>query len=280
MALALTTLANAEAWIGELTPGLSSATDAIVQRFINSASGAILAYLNRPNLLPAAYVETRDGTGGPRLMLRNWPVLSVSALTIDGKSVLAGTYSGTPSPSSDGWAGYFFSAWDGFPPGRRVNLEIGGALRFLRGMQNVSVSYKAGYQVTNEAATVSAGSVTTAQPYGIWGSDGGVTYADGTALTATTGSPAVGQYQVDATTTGKYNFNSADDGEAVLITYGFIPSVIEDACCQLVAERYNYRQRIGMRSKAAAGETTGFDRSPIPPEITAMLASYRSVAPV
>jgi hypothetical protein len=282
MPLNLTTLANAEAWIGDLTPGDSAATDALINRLITAASGLILSFVNRPTLLPQTYTETRDGTGGPRLMLRNWPVTAVAAVTIGGTAILAGSYSG--QPTTNGWAGYFFSGWDGMPPGRRVNLELNGQ-RFCRGIQNVSVTYTAGYLVDNEAGTVDgaadpANSVTVQAPYGSWGSDQGVTYANGTPLVAVKAAPSAGQYQLD-TTPGIYVFNAADAGADVLISYGFVPAVIEEACVQMVAERYSYRARVGSRSKTLGGlETMSYDRSPIPPEVTAMLRSYCSVAPV
>jgi hypothetical protein len=281
VATLLTTVANVEAWIGDITPGSSAATDALIARLIAAASRAIYSRLGRPSLFPNTYTETRDGTGGPRLMLRRWPVTSVSALSIDGTSILAGSYGN--AAGTDGLAGYFFETWDGMPPGRRPVLTLGSSVRFTRGAQNVTVTYRAGYQVTSEAATVDAAatpanSVTAQAAYGSWATDEGVTYADGTALTAVAGAPAAGEYQISTATPGVYIFNTADAGAGVLVSYGFVPSDIEEACIQLVSERYAYRSRVGVRSKSLGGqETMSYDRSPLPPEVMDMLMPYKAV---
>ena len=117
--------------------------------------------------------------------------------------------------------------------------------------------------------------VSAAAPFGPWASDFGVTYANGTALTAVIGSPGAGQYNVSG---GVYGFAAADAGAAVLISYGFIPAAIDNACIEWVAERYRYRTRIGQSAQTVAGQqTASYNLKDIPDFIRASLDPYRSV---
>ena len=61
-------------------------------------------------------------------------------------------------------------------------------------------------------------------------------------LQASANIPSQGQYNVSS---GVYAFAAADAGAAVLISYGFIPAAINNACIEWVAERYRYRTRVG-----------------------------------
>ena len=51
-------------------------------------------------------------------------------------------------------------------------------------------------------------------------------------------------------------FAAADAGAAVLISYGFIPAAINNACIEWVAERYRYRTRIGQSAQTVQGQMT------------------------
>lgn len=248
----LTTLANAEAWLG-LTPGVSQQVDALVTRLIAAQSQTILGWLQRPSLLVDTYSETRDGSGTRKLMLRRWPVLSISSLSVDNVPIQAGSYSGIAGTSR---AGYFYEAWDGIPPGRMTPLELNG-YSFRAGHQNVSIGYTAGYGITDEPQTVaeveSAYQVTVDAPYGNWAGDVGVTYADGTALTRVDEAPAeAGQYQL-GTTPGVYLFDSADNDADVLVSYSFTPAGVEQACIEAVTDAY-VRQSVLM----GLGNVTAF----------------------
>ncbi|MFZ1923484.1 MAG: hypothetical protein WAU57_17820, partial [Xanthobacteraceae bacterium] len=174
--------------------------------------------------------------------------------------------------------GYLLETWDGLPPGRPQALDLFDE-RFRPGRQNVMVSYSAGYAVSGEAATVPAApgpyNVAVAAPFGPWAGDCGVTYAGGTALTAVAGTPGAGQYNVSA---GVYSFAAADAGAAVLLTYGFIPAAINNACIEWVAERYRYRTRVGQSAQTVAGQmTSSYSLKDIPDFIRASLDPYRSV---
>lgn len=127
----LCTLAELKAWL----PNQGNNDDANLQSLITNASSMILnEYLNRPHILASVLGtlnETYDGNGSDRLLPRNFPIISVSAVSVDGVAI----------PASQGFsagsqvAGYLFDS-------RRVMLR---GFRFCRGLQNVSLTYTAGY---------------------------------------------------------------------------------------------------------------------------------------
>ena len=275
----LATLAAVKSWLSVT----SSADDALLSSLITAASRAIYAYLGRSSILPATYSEWYDGQGGRTLVLRRWPVLSVSQLVIDDTNVPAAA-----SPFLIGGyraVGFSLRPWDGQPPGRVGIITLDG-FRFRRDLNNVAVTYLSGYEVANEAATVGVlpYQATARAPYGPWASDMGVVYAaTGQALTVVSGAPAAWQYSVSST--GVYTFNSADAGVAVLISYGYIPQSLVQACIEYVGERYSYRARIGQRSKSIGGqETVSFDLgrpgTGMTDAVLGLLGPYRQVFPI
>lgn len=62
--------------------------------------------------------------------------------------------------------------------------------------------------------------------------------------------------------------------------YAVIPTEIVQACVDLVALRYKERDRIGLISKAMAGETTSYTQRDLPANAAAALQQYRRVAPL
>lgn len=264
----LTSLSRARSWAGVT----STNDDATLTALISEVSRFILNYLGRPALFSRAYNETLDGQGQAALYLKHWPVTAVNALTIDGRSVTAS--------SGTGSNGYVLEQWNGMPAGAPQRLGLRGEC-FARGLSNISVDYNAGYKVTAEAWTVpSSGSpsVTVSAPYGNFGTDEGVAYANGTALSLTASSPLAGQYTVNS---GVYGFAAADAGAGVLISYSYVPADIEHACVALVAERYRYRSRIGEISKSLGGqETASYSQKDMPEFVRVLLQPYRRVVPV
>jgi uncharacterized phiE125 gp8 family phage protein len=121
----LTTLANVKAWLA-LSQG---ADDAIIARLITAVSTNVQNWLNRTIAL-ASYTETRDGRGGAVMVLRYAPVVSITALAVDGVAVLA-----APDLVS---AGYRVA-------GRKLLLNTA---TFTRAAANVTVTYQAGYATT------------------------------------------------------------------------------------------------------------------------------------
>lgn len=275
----LTTLATVKAYAGTQAPA-----DPVLSGLISRISMMIRSDLNRQFLLPRDYTLAFNGTGTRQLVLPDWPVLSFSSLYIGGASI---TQAQDNSIYADAY-GYRFLPWDGIPPGNPLVLELSGGAYYYPGQQNVAVAYRAGYQVTDEAATIPSTSTYTIAPlapYGTWASDEGVTYNNGTALTAiTSGTPSAGQYLPPApdlaTPRLAYTFNAADASQGVLLTYGFVPADIEQVAIELIMERAAYRSRLGVRSQMLASqETIVYDTSGFTSFIKRALGAYVSVLP-
>jgi hypothetical protein len=262
----LTSLANVRDWLSVANTN----SDGTIARLITAASGQIRVYCGRYSFLPQSIVETRDGTGGRRFVLKNWPVLSVSAVSVGPVSIPAAVVQPTGGLSC-GWS---LSPYDGNPPGDPQFVELDG-WDFCHGSQNVSVTYRFGYQAA-EATTVSADEYAVGALQGAWSADGGVTYAgSGAALRAVQASPQAGQYLVSG---GVYRFSAADAGQPVVVTYGFVPYDLEQACIDLVAHKFRGRDRIGLRSQSLAGQqTSSYDISGMPDSVVAALQPYKSV---
>lgn len=108
-----------------------------------------------------------------------------------------------------------------------------------------------------------------------------VGYADGTAIAMVSGAAAIGQYPLTAGTSGSYIFNMGDNGAAILISYGFIPADLADACIELVSERFRYAQRIGETTHSLGGnETVSFDNARLTPLVLSLLQPYRNLLPI
>ncbi len=273
----LTTLATAKAYMS------APPADAVLAGLITRVSRQVQTYLSRTLLVPATYTQQFSGTGTRQLVLPDWPLLSLTSLAIGGVAVsVAPQADSTTVPNVP--YGYRFQPWNGQPPGAPAILDLVGGISFYQGGQNIVVSYRAGYQVTNEAQTIPSASgpytITPIAPYGAWATDEGVVSAAGVAFTAVSASPTAGQYVPPSASSASYTFNAADAGTAVLISYGFIPADIEQATLDLIAERAAYRTRVGVRSQSlAAQETITYDLSAIPAYIMSMLRPYVSVIP-
>jgi len=283
-------LADVKAWLGRTDAN----SDALLTALITRASRLILSSLQRGTILPRTITEVRDGTGSQSLTLKAWPVISVNGLIVDNQTIppspaMTGTSApasgATPSPGGARQPGWMLEAWDGTPPGRPQTLSLSGYSFGLccpgaRNFQDVQIVYQAGYQVTNESQVIGGGAASVSAPYGAWASDAGVTYASGTPLQAVPGTPAAGQYALGPAA-GGYVFNAADNGQTVLISYGFVPADLAQAAIELVSEMYKYSQRVGERSHSLGGnETVAFDTSRMTPLIQSLLQPYRHILPV
>ncbi len=108
--------------------------DARLGALITACSKAIAQYLSR-SLLAQEYVAERyDGNDSDILMLRAYPLISISLLTINGV---------TQTASSDGLL------QSGYYPGDNYVFLVGGN-RFPRGRRNVVITYEAGYTTIPE----------------------------------------------------------------------------------------------------------------------------------
>lgn len=100
--------------------------DALLTTLCTNASAAVLNFVNR-NLLSAAYTETRNGQGGDRMPLYEWPVNAVASVAINGAVI--------PRSGSINQPGYVFDD-------KMVYLR---GYKFTRDVQNVVITYAAGY---------------------------------------------------------------------------------------------------------------------------------------
>jgi hypothetical protein len=267
----LTTLAAVKAWLG--LPAAAGPNDATLAALVTAASRAVYATLGRPGLLPQAYAETID-LETRRVTLRQWPVIQVNSVLWRG-IVIPSDANADPEAST----GYVLQPGDTAPPGGPQALDLFGAF-FRPGRQSLAVSYRAGYAVQGEEQTVPASApfqLAALAPYGPWASDLGVSYpATGVSLAPVSLAPGPGQCTVS---NGLYLFSAADAGQAVAISYGYVPQDIAQAATELAADRFRAAERIGLKSKSVGGqETIAYDTSAIPAPILAMLQPYRRVA--
>lgn len=121
----LTTLDNVKAYLGTQ----SNADDALLSGMITSYSAYIQQWLNR-TIAQTTYHDTRDGNGSQVLVLGNYPVISVSSVTV-GLTVI-------PASAGYGQSGYVFD-------NKSVILT---GYSFTRARQNVFITYSAGYATT------------------------------------------------------------------------------------------------------------------------------------
>lgn len=120
--MALTTAAAVKAY----KPITGTELDALIDALVPRASAAIETYLSR-KIESQAHVETRDGNGGRSMMLEQYPVTAVSAVTINGQAI--------PQSSGFGTAGWRLA-------NRSIVLE---GYSFSKGLANVQIDYTAGY---------------------------------------------------------------------------------------------------------------------------------------
>jgi hypothetical protein len=122
----LCTVNDLAAWL----PNYNHNDDTNLQNLITYGSLQVLAYLNRPHIIAAAVGslnEAYDGNDSDRLLPHSFPIIAVTAVSVDGAPI-------TPS-TQPALAGF---VWDS----RRILLR---GFIFSRGVQNVQVSYTAGY---------------------------------------------------------------------------------------------------------------------------------------
>jgi hypothetical protein len=261
-----------------------AADAALIQSEITAYSQNILTRTGRGFLSGVrSYVERYNGNGSNELPIRNYPILAVASLSVNGIAIPAspdylqsGYVIDTEGSicnialisNGSGWSDYPDERW-GVRPGGWGSYgnapPLGySALRFVQGIQNVAVAYTAGYTIAvpAEAGTVPAGP----GPYAVaaangatFYSDQGVLLANGTPLVSSGASaPAAGQYQPPqrgVLPAGVYTFNAAQAGASVLLayTYGAPPFDLQEAAARLVAQMYRKRTWIGQSSQVQPG---------------------------
>lgn len=129
----LVMLPAALAWLGttdeqDVVPGLISAVSTTIQNFVGYQFGQ------------ASYTRTFNGNSSDKMLMPDRPIVSVTSVTIEGISIQAGTP--VPRPGFRFDSKFVYLA--GF---ERYGLEraAAGMGRFIRGVQNVTIVYQAGY---------------------------------------------------------------------------------------------------------------------------------------
>jgi hypothetical protein len=132
----LTTLAAAKAWIATAT--MSSVDDGVIQEAVTAASQYFLNKVGRPSMSTVtSFTQRYNGNGNQQLFPLQDPIISISSLTVGCRSY----------PPSNGVApGYLIDASN-----KSIYLI---ASRFDRGIQNVVLTYSAGFTaVPQDVAT-------------------------------------------------------------------------------------------------------------------------------
>ena len=122
----LCTIADLKAWL----PNQGNNDDTTLQSLVTNGSLQVLQYLNRPHILASvigALNEMYDGNDSDRLLPHSFPIIGVTSVTVDTVAV--------PSAASATASGFLFDS-------RRVLLR---GFAFNRGVQNVQITYTAGY---------------------------------------------------------------------------------------------------------------------------------------
>lgn len=167
----LTTVQRVKDWIGSFNPANIS-EDANIQSCITSASNYWLYKIGRssadqgiPEKSPLVevvdYSEFYDGSGGNRQFVRVTPIVSVTAIQVNGIGIPASTNNIVPGFVIDQsrksiaivGCGGFFGGFGNFlgrgtygVPGTTRLMQ--GGWGFIEGVQNVFIQYSAGFAVT------------------------------------------------------------------------------------------------------------------------------------
>lgn len=256
----LTNLSNYKEWAGVTHNG----ADPLISRLISSSSLFLVNWINK-NIGLNTYVEKRNGNGATTLPVKNWPLMTVTNLTINGATIPLSPNGISP--------GYLFDTYN-------IYL-VGGAYFFIKGVQNISITYSAGfYAVDTFTVPAAPFQLTSSDLSEVWTNGFSVTLnSTGLPLTKiTSGTPSTGQYVLN--NSGVYLFAAADVGQAITITYGSPPFDVEQACIELVASRAKEKDRIGISSKTVATESVAYSQKDMSENIRSILQQYKSVIPL
>lgn len=282
----LTTLAAAKA--AAKVPTGTGGDDDLLQRSVTSLSRTFLTKCNRASFYGRTVSAALTAQQAGYLIMPDYPVTSVSALAAIGGAIPAAV---APTPGAPNQpTGYLLEQWDGMPPGNAQRLTLYG-YGFPRGqVGGVPITYRAGYEVISEAATIPAATAYTIAPAAAYGPamvDSGVVLAStGVAFVRVAGgaTPTTGQYkftQDAATGLWGYTFAAADAGVAVLISYSYSPADVFGAVAEWVAERYKYRDRMSERTRStAAQQTASFAIDDAPIFVRGVIDQYTAVGPL
>lgn len=239
----------------------------------------------RRDILYQRYVEIRDGQGTPGIAPFQYPLQSADSVLVDGVAIPAQPAIAAGDPPG---YGYVLSSdrIEIVRPGHNEAFvpDYGGSsfsttpYRFTQGFGNVVLTYWAGFLVDGEAGTVDPASHSV-QAQGNFYSDAGVAFAsDGSPLTKVASTPGPNQYSVNET--GLYTFNSAEDGDGVLLTYAYVPADIQRAVHRMIARELKSSDHEGQRSKnmGSAGGTVYYETDAYSDSVQRTIDKYARVS--
>lgn len=261
---ALVTLTAVKQWLNTGTGPYPPGSDDLLTRMIGSVSQFVTSYLSRA-IVSATATEVYNGNDMRALPLRRTPVIQVRSLTIGTIQI--------PARLGVCQAGYVADA---------TSVYVEGYC-FHCGIQNISVTYDAGFQQSDTWTVPTPSVIDTPSLARPWNTDRGVAYASGAAFALVKVPPTVaGTYQLGPDSLGntQYVFAAADIGASVVITYGYTPEDVQQAIVELVGERYRSRTRIGEVSQNLKGMVVSFSQRDMNAAIKSMLAPYRNVSPI
>jgi hypothetical protein len=242
------------------------------------------------------YTETYNGNGNTELFTRNFPIISITSITVNGQVLAASAAAGQagyaignsgksvvllPGVTGGSTLGMFYT----YPYGAsRFGL---GRYGFPRGQSNIQISYTAGFVAqtiigeldtipASAPYTITVGSVASGQS---WLTDGGVSFfIGGTLLTPVLIAPTAGQYYVQGN--GAYLFAATDTGKQVLINYTAVgtPADIILAINQMVALNFKRRQWVGQKSIAMKDVGNTSYTLILDPEILRVVNYYKRIS--
>ncbi len=143
-------LTDVKAW---LAMGVNpTADDNLLSRLIMAVSYDFLSEIARLDFTPAQdYTEVREGDGGDLMVLRHWPLNSVSSVTITVPNASPATTE-IPESTDDVMVGYWIDM--DLDPERRWELYLDGYV--FTDLATVTVSYNAGYATVPQDAQQAA----------------------------------------------------------------------------------------------------------------------------
>jgi len=275
MADKLTTLAAVKEWLGLSTDD----ADMELARLIEAGSAYAYSYINRSSFAAHDVIENVRGNGKDTMLLRDWPVLSITSLGVEGKPIDPATIAPL------GFASNGYRVTDA-NTGSPQSVDLYGSTFWYR--SQVQVSYRAGYEATEDyviekTANEADPPVDIVVPIhpgtaGCWLVSFEVK-VDDVEATLVTADPQAGQYTLDKW--GNHTFSMADVGKTATIRFGYAPWDISQAVTELVAESFRYKDRIGVKSKSLAGqETVSYFDSVMTPTVSMVLGLYKNVVPM
>lgn len=265
----LTNLDTVKGWLSISVEDVDS--DRLLMSLIKGASEFALNYMNRNTFGRTEYNnQLVDGYGNPFIVLREYPVIEVTALSIS--STVFHKAAGIPPTN-----GYWLDDVIQNAPQKLTILGTGYV--FPRQRSSVLVSYVAGYFTKDEPHRIPADEPFVVNTCQFWYEDFEVVLDDGdrTPFILVKGEPGSMQYSIDPNS-GVYTFNEAQANNAILISYSYVPADIAQAVTEIVGERFKAKDRIGYNSKSLGGqETVSFNNQSMSSYTRELLNPYRRV---